>query len=262
MAAKGKSVGIAFSGGAARGFAHLGVLKEFERASLQIDMIAGTSSGALVGVLYASGLSLERIEAIGRSLTWLKDIVSPVLPTYGILSTAKLGRFIRETLPVKRFSDLKIPLSVMTVDILSRRECVFSTGRLDIAIQASCSVPGIFKPVAYRDMLLVDGGIMSNLPARIVRRMGADIVIGVDVNKKGRLFDRIDNVFKVLLQSHYIMMETNTRNEKSFCDFVIEPDVGKGGFLSLEKADEFIRCGEKAARLVVKEIKGVIEGDV
>ncbi len=258
MVDKKTTLGLALSGGAARGFAHIGILKAFERESVPISFIAGTSSGSIVGAMYASGMDIESILNVTQRLKWLKDLVSPAWPKDGFLSSKKLSDFIHDIIPAKRFSELKIPLSIVSVDILSRKQYVFNKGNLDIAIRASCSVPGIFKPVKHQGMLLVDGGVVNNLPAQIVKDMGADIVVGVDVNKRARLFDNIDNVFKVLLQSHYIMMEANTDVQRRHCDYIIEPDIGKGGFVSIEKAQEFIKSGEYAAAPVARKIKNNI----
>lgn len=247
-------IGLALSGGAARGFAHLGVLKAFEREGIPIDMIAGTSSGAIVAAMYAAGMKVEEIEAITRKINWM-DILAPTWPREGLLSGEKIARFVEERIPVRYFTHLPIPLAVVAVDILSGKEYVFKRGRIGTAIQASCAVPGIFKPVRYKGMLLVDGGVLNNLPSKVVRDMGADVVIGVDVNKRDRLFNRLDNLFKVLLQCQYIMMEASSRRARELCDYVVEPEIGKGGFLSLERAAEFIRLGEKATIPVIKKLK-------
>ncbi len=251
----GLKIGLVLSGGAVRGFAHIGVLKAFQREGLTIDMVAGTSSGAIVGAMYAAGMDPWKMETLAKEINW-RDIVSPTWPPKeGLLSGDRLARFIRERVRARYFSSLRLPLAVVAVDILSQRQYIFRRGRLDIAVQASCAVPGIFKPVPYRGMLLVDGGVLANLPSEAVKEMGADIVVGVDVNRRDRLFKRLDNIFKILLQCQYIMMEASTRRAKELCDYVIEPDMGKGGFLALERASEFIDLGEKAALPVVKKIK-------
>ncbi len=252
-------IGIALSGGAARGLAHIGVLKVLERESVPLDMIAGTSSGAIVAAMYAAGMGAKDIEAIARDLKWM-DLIAPTWPKDGLLSGQRLSTFVRERIPVSSFSRLKVPLAIPAVDILSRRIYIFRKGRLDTAIQASCAVPGIFRPVRYRGMLLVDGGVLENLPSKTVREIGADLVLGVDVNRRGRLFDRVDNLFKILLQCQYIMMEATTRELRNLCDYLVEPDVGKGGFLSLERVEDFIEAGERAAIPVVKKLKRRLEG--
>lgn len=248
-------IGLALGGGAARGIAHIGVLKAFVKAGIPIDFIAGTSSGAIVGALFASGLTIKEIEKIGRDMSWIKDIITPIWPRDGLLSGEKIANFIEENLPVKNFSQLKIPLSVTSVDIKTKSAYIFNKGHLRLAVQASCSVPGIFSPVKLHHMLLVDGGIINNLPGKVVKEMGANIAIGVDVNRKAKNFEKIDNIFKVILQSHLIMMEANVTNGRQYCNYILEPDIGERGFLALDKFDEFIELGEEAAIPVVEKIK-------
>ena len=103
--------------------------------------------------------------------------------------------------------------------------------------------PGIFSPVKFRHMLLVDGGIINNLPGKVVKDMGANIAVGVDVNKKATTFEKIDNIFKVLLQSHFIMMEANVSKGRERCNYLLEPVIGERGFLALDKFDEFVTLG-------------------
>jgi NTE family protein len=256
---KRPKIGLALGGGAARGIAHIGVLKAFVKAGVPVDLIAGTSSGAIVGALFASGLTIKEIEETGRDISWIKDIITPVWPHDGLLSGEKIANFIEKNLPVKTFSQLKIPLSITSVDIKTKKAYIFHKGRVSLAVQASCSVPGIFSPVKLRHMLLVDGGVLINLPGKIVTDMGANITVGVDVNRKAKTFENFNNIFKVLLQSHLIMMEANVTNGRHCCNYILEPDIGGRGFLALDKFDEFIELGEKAAIPVIKKIKAFYE---
>jgi len=173
--------GLALGSGAARGLCYIGVLDALERRGIRIDCIAGTSVGALIGALYASGIPARQLQRIAENLNWrrLARLVGPTLPTTGLLDNRKVGNFIDELLPVKTFDALKLPLAVTATDIESGAPIVIRDGRLLPAIQASIAFPGLFQPAPFGDRFLVDGGLWAPVPTDVVRTMGADRVIGV-----------------------------------------------------------------------------------
>jgi NTE family protein len=173
--------GLALGSGAARGFAHIGVLDALEECNIRIDLLAGTSIGALIGALYASGLPVSRLQEVASDLNWRKlaGMLGPSIPTSGLLDSRKVSRFIKELLPVKTFEELSIPLAVTTTDIESGELIVIRQGLLLPAILAAISFPGLFSPVRVGDRFLVDGGLCSPVPTDVVRQMGAEIIIGV-----------------------------------------------------------------------------------
>lgn len=173
--------GLALGSGAARGLCYIGVLDVLEKHQVPIDCIAGTSIGALIGALYASGVSVNELEQIALDLNWLSlaRLVGPTLPKTGLLDSRKVNRFIEELLPVRTFAELKIPLAVTATDIETGTPIVLRDGQLLPAIQAAIAFPGLFQPVAIGDRFLVDGGLCTPVPTDVVRQMGAKRVIGV-----------------------------------------------------------------------------------
>jgi NTE family protein len=173
-----KRVGLALGGGGARGMAHVGVIRVLERAGIAVDCIAGTSAGSLVGVAYAAGLNSDQLLEMALRMRW-RDILQPVWPRQGFISFAKLESFLARSLGDLTFADLKIPYAAVTADLATGKQVVLREGRVARAVRASCSVPGIATPVEIDGRLLVDGGVVNNLPISVVRNLGADVVIAV-----------------------------------------------------------------------------------
>lgn len=176
-------VGLALSGGGTKGFAHVGVLEVLERHNIPIDYIAGTSMGAVVGALYASGISVPDLKLLAKETKW-KNLVDFTLPDKGILSGNKIENFMRILLKNKKFKDLNIPTQVVATDISGGKKVVFKKGDVASAVRASISLPSIFVPHQYKGKLLVDGGVLDPVPVQVVREMGADVVIAVDLSTK------------------------------------------------------------------------------
>lgn len=187
---RNKKVGLALGSGAARGFCHIGVLDALENAGIRIDMIAGTSIGALIGAIYAAGVPVDRMEQVASSLNWrrLARLLDPIIPTSGLLDGKKVASFIEELLPVKSFEELSVPLAVTATDIETGELIIIRQGSLLHAIQAAIAFPGLFAPVRFGNRFLVDGGLCAPVPTDVVKEMGAGAVIGVcaipDVEKK------------------------------------------------------------------------------
>lgn len=173
--------GLALGSGAARGLSHIGVLHALEQQNVRIDLLAGTSIGALIGALYASGVPVSRLQQVACELNWRKlaGMIGPIIPTSGLMDGRRVTRIISELLPVKTFEELSIPLAVTTTDIESGELIVIRQGLLLPAILAAISFPGLFAPVRVGKRFLVDGGLCSPVPTDVVRQMGAEIIIGV-----------------------------------------------------------------------------------
>ena len=176
-----KIIGLALGSGAARGLSHIGVLHALEQQDVRIDLLAGTSIGALIGALYASGVPVSRLQQVACKLNWRKlaGLIGPIIPTSGLLDNRRVTRFIKELLPVNTFEELQVPLAVTTTDIESGELIVIRQGLLLPAILAAISFPGLFPPVRVGKRFLVDGGLCSPVPTDVVRQMGAEIIIGV-----------------------------------------------------------------------------------
>ena len=176
-----KKIGLALGSGAARGMAHIGVLKVLEQEQIPISAVSGTSIGALIGALYAAGVPVSEMEEIAKSVDWKKIArwVDPRVPVSGLIDGKRITRFFEELLPVRNFSDLKIPLAMLATDVETGESIVLKQGDLLTALRASIAFPGIFTPVNIGNRFLVDGGLCHPVPAHLLKDLGANAVIGV-----------------------------------------------------------------------------------
>jgi NTE family protein len=174
-------LGLALGSGAARGLAHIGVLKVLDEAKIPIDIITGTSIGALIGALYAAGVPVTQMEEVALTIDWRKmaKLLDPVLPTSGLTDSRKLVAFISELLPAREFDDLLQPLAVTATDINTGEAIIIKQGDLLEALRASLAFPGIFAPVRFGKRFLVDGGLCNPIPTNVARNLGAEKIIGV-----------------------------------------------------------------------------------
>ncbi|MBA3443055.1 MAG: patatin-like phospholipase family protein [Pyrinomonadaceae bacterium] len=253
-------IGVALSGGAARGIAHLGVLKVLEEQNVPIDFIAGTSAGALVGGAVAAGIPLAELEEWGRSLRW-RDIGRMTLSRLGVQSNARLEELIRARFPVTRFEDLRIPFAAVATDLHTGKAVVMSNeGDVAFAIRASCALPGWYVPVVdEQGRQLVDGGLAANVPSAAARSLGADIVIAVDVNAEGaRFLGPPQSAIGVLFQSIMVVQRTAAAHQWQDADLVIRPRVGHIRWDEIGRADELIKAGEEATRITIDRIKHLL----
>ena len=253
-------IGLALSGGAARGIAHVGVLRALEENQIPIDAIAGASAGALIGGCYASGLSLEQLYQMARSFRWRNTSRLSFSPL-GLQSNARMEKFLRRYLPATRFEDLKIPLAVMVTDLAKGESIVFrDTGDVPFAIRASCCVPALYAPVRDRDgRLLIDGGIVNNLPISQTRDLGADIVIAVDVNFDGaRFFDRPTTALGVLTRVFVAVERIVSNQERETADLMIAPKVGHIRWDQTRRSEELMERGYEAGLAAIEDIQQLI----
>jgi NTE family protein len=253
-------IGLALSGGAARGIAHVGVLKAFAEHNLPIDCIAGTSAGALVGGVLASGMALSEVESIGISLRW-RDVGRMTMSRMGFQSNARLEQYLRERLPVTRFEELPIPFAAVATDLQSGRGIILQgEGDVPFAIRASCAIPGWYIPVTDQyGRQLVDGGLVANIPSDVARSMGADIVIAVDVNAEGATFLGPSlSIISVVLQSMMLVQRTASLYQLAVADVVIKPRVGHIRWDEMSRAEELIAAGYEAGVESIPEIERMI----
>jgi len=177
------TIGLALGAGAAKGFAHIGVLEALEEAGLRIDMIAGSSMGAIIGGGYASGMTVEQLSDIALNSNWMDvlTLLDPVFPTRGFIDGEKIKNFLDELYGEQSIENLPIPFAATTVDILKGDLYVIDHGNLANAARASASVPIVFNPMSSGERVLVDGGMIDPVPVDVVRAMGADYIIAVNV---------------------------------------------------------------------------------
>jgi len=253
-------VGLALSGGVARGMAHIGVLRVLEENSIPIDYIAGTSAGSLVAGAYAAGVTVDEIAKISSSLRW-RDMGRVTLSRLGVQSNARMEEFVRARLPVTRFEELRIPLAVVATDLKTGSAVIITEGDVAFAIRASCALPGWYVPVTDdTGRQLVDGGLVANIPTAALRALGSDIVIAVDVNSEGAKFiGPPHSIIGVLLQSIMVVQRTAAVHQLQDADVVVMPRTGHIRWDEMGRCDELITIGEQAARITIERIKHLIE---
>lgn len=261
MTANGPSIGLALSGGAARGIAHVGVLRALVENNIPIDFIAGTSAGSLVGGAMASGMPLDQIEDLGRKMRW-RDVGRMTVSRLGVQSNERLEQYLRERLPVTRFEDLPIPFAAVATDLKTGSAVILrDQGDVPFAIRASCAIPGWYVPVVDEaGRQLVDGGLVAVIPASIARSFGADIVISVDVNTEGAKFiGTTSSVIGVVLQSMLVVQKTASHYQLSLSDHVIKPKVGHIRWDEMGRGEELVAAGYEAGLESVPEILALID---
>lgn len=265
----GKKIGLALSGGAARGLAHVGVISVLHEEGIPIDMIAGTSAGAIMGAVYASGRNPDVMKDFALDTNWKKTgaMIDPSFPKTGLIKGRKLKKLLASFVGGNiRFSDLKIPLACVATDIDTGEEIIIKRGSVPDALRATVSIPGIFTVVKREGRYLVDGGLTTPVPVNVARNMGADFIIAVNVNPdvSGRMgktsrrrveANKEPNIFQVMMQSIYITTHSLALNNMADADVVIEPDLAHIGASEFSRAPETVELGEQAAREAIPEIK-------
>ncbi len=257
-----KKVGIALSGGGARGFAHIGVLKALAAHDIPIDLVSGVSAGSFVGGALASGLNVDEIVEVSKKISWFSVAGFSYSPR-GLLSTASMGTFIEKHFPATKFEDLKIPFAAVACDLESGDEVVLrDTGDLAFAIRASCAIPGVFVPlIDEQGRSLIDGGAATPMPTKAVKKLGADIVIAVDVLTCGSSFwGKPSTLIGTFFQSAMLMIRAASKNQHYRADVVIEPQIAHIRPDEIAKRDELIELGEKAALEKIDIIRSIVAG--
>ncbi len=254
-----KKIGLALSGGAARGFAHLGVLKVLEENNIPIDFIAGTSAGSFAGGAFAGGLKAAEIIEMSRKIGWFK-MAGFSYSAKGFLTNAPMGNFIKQNFPFRKFEDLPIPFAAVACDLETGKEVILDSGDLPFAIRASCAIPGVFMPLEDGDgKKLIDGGVVAPIPTKAVRKMGAEIIIAVDVLACGATYwGTPSTLLGVFFQSALMLLRAASKAQHYRADVVIIPQIAHLRPDEIAKIDEFIEAGEKAALEKIDEIKALM----
>jgi NTE family protein len=249
-----KRIGVALGGGVARGAAHVGALLALERAGIPIDVVTGTSAGALVGALYCGGIRPARIlEFMGR-FGW-RQIARPVFPLEGFVSFRPLERWLEETIGPLTFADLYRPLAVVATDLESGEPVTLNSGAVAPAVHASCAVPGFVVPVRLNGQRLCDGGVSCNLPVAQARALGADYVIGVDVCPHA-VRRRWGPLGVGLFALENMVRRTGGGVEAADC--LICPALAGQSFINFRKARGFAALGECAAEVRLPAIRAAL----
>jgi NTE family protein len=275
---KTKTIGLALGGGGARGLAHIGVLKVLEREALPIACVAGTSMGGIIGAAVAAGVPAADMEAEALKVRRRREQVKLVDPKFygtGLLKGSRIYKYMAtlfgETLS---FSDLRLPLALIAVDLISGNEVVLREGNVIDALRATISVPGVFNPVQYAGFRLVDGGVLNNVPVDVARTLGAEVVIAVDVlsdyrpsiplpqpaqpRKRNPLTEPLVELWDI--QMMMITALTRLRLKEAQPNLCIHPQISNkvGLILGFEHAEEVIAAGEAAAQASLPEIYNLI----
>jgi len=254
-------IGLALSGGAARGIAHVGVLRALEENDIPIDAIAGASAGALIGGSYAAGLSIDELEVMARNFRW-RYTSRPSFSRLGLQSNARMEKFLRKRLPVTRFENLKIPFAALAMDLHLGTPVVFrDQGDLPFAIRASACIPAIYTPVRDAEgRWLLDGGLVANLPIGFARDLGADAVIAVDVKLDGIHFFEDPRTALGVLAHVFVAVERIVSNQqRGDADVLITPKVGHVRWDQTRRADELVKAGYEAATEAMEKIKALVK---
>ena len=281
-------IGLVLSGGGARGFAHIGVLKMLDSLNFPVDYIAGTSIGGLIGALYACGYKGAEIEKIVNSADWdalLSDTparntipylqkyddskyqiqlslqgITPVVPS-GLIQGQKICLLISELLvkdgTVYNFNNLKIPLHCVAVDLISGNEVILQSGSLAQAMRATMSIPTIFSPVEWGDSLLIDGGLVNNFPADVVKDMGSDIIIGVDIGSRLAERKELNSLIGILNQTFVLTDYDRQIKNRSFCKMILTPDLKhySSSDFDNEKIRDIQKKGEEIAQIYKSDLE-------
>lgn len=262
----GEKVGIALGSGTARGFAHIGVLKVLKKEGIPIDLVAGTSMGAFLGSIFASGISPETMEKIAISKFTAKksifSILDLVIPKSGFMSGIRIVNFLKSIIGNPLFLDLKIPLAIVASELSSGEPVILRTGSVIEAVRASISFPGILEPYYQNNKFLIDGGITMPVPVKALKEMGAKKTLAVDVIPKVDRSDSINQrpkVFDVVFRTVEIMGAEIAKESAQGANVVIKPDVSSFSSLEFHRVSEIIKAGEDAAYKSIPYIKELLK---
>ena len=281
-----KKIGLVLSGGGAKGFAHIGVIKVLEKAGVKIDYIGGTSVGSVIGALYASGYNATQLDSIFRD-TDFNNLITDYIPrssknfyekrndemyafslpvnnfkvgiplslSKGMFNYNLINRLTKHVKEIHDFNKLPIPFLCMATDIETGQQVVLNKGYLAKALLASSAFPSIFSPVELEGKLLVDGGVSNNFPVDEIRKLGADIIIGVDVQDEIKDRNSLNDATKILVQINNLQMIEKMKANKETTDIYIKPEVNQYGIISFDAIEDIINKGEMAANEQIDKIK-------
>jgi NTE family protein len=250
-------IGLALGSGGARGFAHIGVIKVLIEENIQIDYIAGSSMGALIGSFYSSGMQVDQLYKLALAFK-RKYYLDFIVPKMGFISGQKLKEFIRIFTKGKNLEDLHIPVAVVATDLKNGEKVIFREGPIAEIVRASISIPGIFVPEKIGNRLFVDGGVVDRVPVSVAKEMGADVVIAVDVSHY-KADAEIISILDVIMQSIDIMQDELTRFGELSSDIMITPNVQQYSSRAFTNIKEIIEIGEEETRKQIPKIREMIK---
>lgn len=252
-------IALVLGGGAARGFAHVGVIRVLEQEKIPIDLIVGTSVGSLIGAIYADTRSSFDLEFTAFKIQ-KEDIFdfSVFSSTTGPVKGDRLEDFVQKKISKANIEELAIPYAAVATNLNMGRQVVLDKGSIAKAVRASSAIPGVFSPVVYQNNTLVDGGVVNNVPVDVARTKGADLVIAVDIGKNVVNWN-ITNIVDITLQAVNIMSNEISAFKVRDADILIQPNVGTVGMTDFTQKEYCIRAGIEAAHRAIPEIKKKID---
>jgi NTE family protein len=254
-------IALVLGGGAARGFAHVGVIRALEQEKIPIDLVVGTSVGSLIGALYAADADSFELEWAAFQLQ-KEDLfdygVMNVVMGMGFAKGEKLEQFVRSRSKVANIEDLRLPFAAVATDLNRGAKVVLDRGPVARAVRASSAIPGVFQPVQLDGKLLIDGGVVDNIPVSVARAKRADIVIAVDIGENVARTN-ITNLVDVTLQATNIMFALNAEHAKKDADVLIAPRVGDVTMLDFSQKKRCMQAGIEAARGAIPEIRAAVD---
>jgi NTE family protein len=251
-------IGLALGGGFARGVAHVGILKVFEREHIPIHCIAGVSAGSIVAAAYASGTEVAEIARIGCGMRF-NDIARWTLCRLGLVESERMSAFLGRLLKKFRFEEMRIPLGILATDLGTGEPVSFrDAGDVVLPIRASCSYPGLFQPIRHQGRLLVDGAMCMEVPAQLARKMGATHVISACLPMQGPAVVP-SNMLQVVNRCFQILQSRAEESWRRHSDVIIAPDVTSVAWDGFKSGTDMIRAGERAAEAIVPQVRKWLE---
>lgn len=252
---KYRKIGLALGGGGARGFALIGAVRAFEEANIKFDYISGTSIGSVVGAMLAFGVTSQEMQDIATKIR-VKDIRKNVIP-FMPSSTENIEKIITQTVGDINIENLKTPFCAVAVDMISGNEVDITKGRLCKALAGSCAVPTVFNAVEFEDKLLFDGGLQNTIPADVLRKLGCDAVVSIDINSTRGNGTDSKKYFDLLMASVRVMMKSNAIKGYLNSDIIVKPDLKRFSASKTTGMLEMIEEGYNATKKMIPEIKNL-----
>jgi NTE family protein len=243
--------GLVLGGGVVLGAAHIGVLQAVDELDIHVDCVTGASIGAFIAALYAYGKLWDQIEDISMQLEWV-DTASLTLSQYGLLSNQKLGEIVRNIIGDVEFSEAGIPLAVVASDVVTGERVPLSSGNVAQAVMASSCIPGVFTPIEIGGRMLIDGGLLENVPVTLARELGAGRIIAVDLFTASHSHRKPDNLVDLLLNTYYSAMRNVVRPDLATADIVIAPDLSRFNLIETDQIPAIIATGYETAMSALK----------
>lgn len=254
-------IGLALGGGAARGFAHIGVIKALEAQGIYPDIVVGTSAGSVVGALYAAGNTGFQLQKLAMEMdeASISDWAVPLFrKNTGVLKGEALQAYVNKAVNNQPMEKLKIPFGAVAADLKDGKPILFQRGNTGMAVRASSAVPGVFQPVTINGHTYVDGGLVAPVPVRFARDMGADFVIAVNISTQADVQATVSSL-DVIMQTFSIMGQRINEYELRDADIVITPSLGKMAGNDFNGRNQAVLAGEQAAAQVMAQIKLKLE---